>query len=100
MNPRTNDCMIRVTIHLIPKGDESRARLLGKLDIRNDATGGEMEGNYVGSLHAEYTGSEPRLGRVLQFHRRRQSVWSLVGAFLKLWGHTGHSPKLMEKLGE
>jgi hypothetical protein len=24
-------------------------------------------------------------------------VWSLVGGFLKLWGHTAHSPKEMTK---
>ena len=36
-----------------------------------------------------------RKGRVTKFNRRKQSVWSLVGAFLKLWGHTSHSPKEM-----
>jgi hypothetical protein len=50
-------------------------------------------GNYRGTLHAEYTRTDGRQGRVLNFNRRGQSVWSLVGAFLKLWGHTRHSPK-------
>ena len=34
-------------------------------------------------------------GRVIEFNRQKQSVWSLVGAFLKLWGHTKHSPAKM-----
>jgi hypothetical protein len=84
--------MIRVTVQLIPKGDVSRAKTLGVMDIANDGTGDDSVGNYGGTLHAEYTGPSGRAGRVEKFFRRRQSVWSLVGAFLKLWGHTRHSP--------
>lgn len=82
---------------MIPQGDESRARPLGKLEICNDATGDKRLGHYEGTLHAEYTQADGRKGRVMSFNRQRQSVWSLVGAFLKLWGHTRHSPKLMTK---
>lgn len=38
---------------------------------------------------------ESLLDAVREFRREHQSVWSLVGAFLKLWGHTKHSPKLL-----
>lgn len=91
--------MIRVTIELIPHGDENsdRRRVLGTLEIANDGSGDRETGNYEGTLHAEYTGPDGRRGYVTGFHRSRQSVWSLIGAFLKLWGHTGHSPKLMSK---
>lgn len=89
--------MIRVTIELISAVDPARNKVLGTLEISNDASGSEDVGNYNGTLHAEYTGPDGRKGRVMRFHRRRQSVWSLVGAFLKLWGHTAHSPKDMEK---
>mgnify|MGYP003647222753 CR=1 FL=1 len=89
--------MIRVTIELLPKGDESRKRQLGTMEIVNDATGNDGVGNYNGTLHAEYTDEEGRTGRVMKFNRRGQSVWSLIGAFLKLWGHTKHSPRLMTK---
>lgn len=82
--------MIRVTVELIPKGDESRARKLATMEIANDATGTTEVGNYRGTLHAEYTPKEGRHGRVLGFHRKRQSVWSLIGAFLKQLGHTKH----------
>lgn len=80
---------------MIPKGSESHKRTLGTLEIANDGSGDEETGNYTGTLHAEYTGPGGRRGVVTQFHRRRQSVWSLVGAFLKLWGHTKHSPAQM-----
>jgi hypothetical protein len=87
--------MIRVTIDLIPQGVEARKRTLYVMDIANDGTGDQDTGNYRGTLRAEYT--SVRMGYVRGFNRRKQSVWSLVGAFLKLWGHTGHSPKLMSK---
>lgn len=80
--------MVRVTVELLPGGDESKARTIGIMLIANDGTGGQEVGNYNAALHAEYTGNEPRTGRVTGFDRKRQSAWSLVGAFLKLWGHT------------
>lgn len=89
--------MIRVTVELIPLGDESRRRTLATMEIANDGTGGEGTGHYKGTLHAEYTEPSGRTGRVECFRRQDQSVWSLVGAFLKLWGHTKHSPRLMRK---
>lgn len=89
--------MIVVFVELWPGGDESKKQLLGTMQISNDGTGSIDSGNYRGFLDAEYTGAEPRQGSVMCFSRKRQSVWSLVGAFLKLWGHTSHSPKQMSK---
>jgi hypothetical protein len=89
--------MLRITIQIVPKGDESKARTLATMEIANDGTGDLQVGHYTGTLHAEYTKPEGRRGRVINFNRRKQSVWSLVGAFLKLWGHTAHSPKEMMK---
>jgi hypothetical protein len=87
--------MLRITVELIPGGDEGRKRTIATMEIANDGTGTPDLGNYTGTLHAEYTKAGRRVGRVCNFHRRQQSVWSLVGAFLKLWGHTKHSPKDM-----
>lgn len=87
--------MIRVTVELLPHGDESRRRTLGTMEIANDGTGDQETGNYDAILRAEYTNG--RVGRVTNFHRQHQSCWSLVGAFLKLWGHTKHSPREMSK---
>lgn len=89
--------MIRVTVELLPHGSEEGKQVLGVMEIANDGTGNQFVGNYSGVLHAEYTAEAGRTGRVDQFYRKSHSVWSLVGAFLKLWGHTSHSPKLMSK---
>ena len=87
--------MIRVTVELISAVDASRNRKLGMIEICNDGTGTEDTGCYDAILQCEYT--RGRKGRVMGFNRRQQSVMSLVGAFLKLWGHTSHSPKQMTK---
>jgi|JI10StandDraft_1071094.scaffolds.fasta_scaffold15839_2 hypothetical protein len=89
--------MIRITIELVSAVDSSRNRVLGTMEIANDATGNLEVGNYSGTLHAEYTRPDGRKGRITNFNRRKQSVWSLVGAFLKLFGHTAHSPNEMAK---
>ena len=60
------------------------------MEIANDATGNDAVGNYDGVLFAEYTGMTGRKGRIEGFKRHRQSVWTLAGAFLKLWGHAKH----------
>lgn len=86
--------MIRVTVELLPHGKEEGKRTLGVMLIANDATGNATYGNYVASMMAEYG---QRAGVVRGFNRKSQSVWSLVGSFLKLWGHTKHAPKLMEQ---
>lgn len=36
---------LRITIELIPRGDESRKRKLAVVDIENDGTAGDMRGN-------------------------------------------------------
>ena len=82
--------MILVTILLVPHGDLKKSSVIGTIEIANDGTGDARTGNYDGTLHAEYTGADGRKGRVENFDRRGKSVWSLVGAFLKLWGHSKH----------
>lgn len=85
--------MIRVTVELVPHGSEAHKKTLAVMEIANDGTGDRTIGNYNATMTAEYT--EGRHGRVEGFSRNAQSVWSLVGAFLKLFGHTKHSPKRM-----
>jgi hypothetical protein len=38
--------MIRITIEMLPHGDESRKRHMGTMEIANDATGTGTAGNY------------------------------------------------------
>lgn len=80
--------MIRVTVELVSAVHPSRSRVLGTMDICNDASGNAVVGNYHGVLHAEYTPKAGRKGEVKNFRRQSQSVWTLVGTFLKKWGHT------------
>lgn len=87
--------MIRVTVELVSAVSPDRSRKLGVIEIANDGTGTEDCGHYNGTLRAEYCLT--RQGRVTHFNRRKLSVMSLVGAFLKLWGHTGHPPSKMSK---
>ncbi len=89
--------MIRITVEMIPRGDESKKHTLAWMEIANDGKGGDLVGNYDAVLHGEYTSASGRKGRVEGFNRQTQSVWSLVGAFLKLFGHTKHSPLQMKK---
>lgn len=79
--------MIRVTVELLPKGNEEKKRRLGVIEIWNDKTGSENVGNYKGVLRAEYTGKDGREGAVRGFRRKRQSVFTLIGQFLRQWGH-------------
>ncbi len=38
--------MIRVTIQMIPRGDETKARHMGTVEIANEGTGNSEMGNY------------------------------------------------------
>lgn len=89
--------MLKVTVELLPGGDESKAKMIGVMLITNDGTGTADSGNYVAAMMAEYL-REPRKGRLTNFNRKTQSCWSLVGGFLKLFGHTNHSPARMGRL--
>lgn len=79
--------MIRVTVELIPHGDEVRKRVVGVMEIANDGTGDQVTGNYKGTLHAEYTKGQGRNAIVRGFNRKTQSVWTLIGQFLKQFNH-------------
>lgn len=97
--------MLRITVELVPLGFEGEKKTLAVMEIANDGTGNRDIGNYIGELKAEpaYTGVMPdgvRRGRLLNYSRRGQSVWSLVGAFLKMWGHTKHPEKYFQKDSE
>ena len=45
--------MLRLTLEIVPFGDESRKRTIGRLEIANDATGDVETGNYNAILHAD-----------------------------------------------
>jgi len=75
--------MIRVTVELIPYGDESRTRHLGTAIIANDGQTTLYESEQLGSYNVTLsTRRSPeaiwRRGRVESFPRKRLGAWDLL----------------------
>lgn len=80
--------MIRVTVELVPHGDESRAMVLGKTIIHNvsregrDATRGDYQVAVAHKSRMESTrailSNPARRGEVLDYPRLSYNVWRLV----------------------
>lgn len=71
--------MLRVTIELLPHGDETQAKIMGQATIANDATGDADWGNYTVALSTWH--DPPRkwkTGRVIGFARKRLGPWDLL----------------------
>jgi len=78
--------MLRVTVELVPGGDETRARTIADMTIANissladisdyEFTARENANAVAGTPARETTGTVRR-------HDRRQTVWSLVGKAAK-----------------
>lgn len=73
--------MLRITVELIPFGDEDRAKKIGEMVIANTGYyGGEH--SYEGWTAPDSHSGEPAMfGRVL--FDRSQSVWELIKVMLK-----------------
>ena len=71
--------MLRVTIELVPKGDEERCRHLGTVEIANDGTGDAATGNYAVRL-AKFgrPGETWMKGAVRGFDRIRRGPYDLL----------------------
>lgn len=68
--------MLRVTVELVPFGEEAYARKIAEAIIYNDGTGDRDVGNYVaGFCERGYLGDA-----AIKNHPRAQSVWALVAA--------------------
>lgn len=72
--------MLRITVELLPLGDESRARVLSVAEIANDGTGTLDTGNYVFTLSKGEQANRNvwRQGAVRGFPRRQLGVWDLL----------------------
>lgn len=74
--------MLRVTVEMLPLGDESKKYLLGVLDIANTGQGTPTRGTY--SVRASKRGSSDTKSRpwrksvVKDFPRKRLGVWDLL----------------------
>lgn len=72
--------MYRVTVEILPHGDEQRKRTVATMEIANDLTGDEITGNYKYRLwEAERGAYAPmtRDGRIVN-HIRNSSVFTLI----------------------
>jgi hypothetical protein len=79
--------VIRVTVEMVPKGDESKAFTLAQGIIANDGTGDLETGNYVYGFSAQVTKKNPEpeiktSGRLTGFKRLRDDVWVLINRCL------------------
>ena len=71
--------MIRVTIEMVPKGDESRKRHLGTAIIANDGTGARGRGNY--NVRLSRRGSPDstwKTARITGFRRLQHGAYDLL----------------------
>ena len=75
--------MIRVTVELVPQGDESRAKTLHTAVIANDGSGTKDRGNYRFSLSRKGSARPWKEGRISGFPRKRLGTWHLLYRVLK-----------------
>lgn len=67
--------MIRVTVELVPFGDEDKKKVIGEMLIANDGTGTQKTGNYVGVYSSDRVQS---ISKFLGNFPREYGVWKLV----------------------
>jgi hypothetical protein len=71
--------MIRVTIQMIPRGDETKARHLGTVEIANDGTGNAQSGNYKVRLSRMDSATNAwKTGAITGFDRIRRGPHDLL----------------------
>jgi hypothetical protein len=73
--------MLRVTIELVPFGDESRARKIATMLIANDGTGDHRTGNYGYAFQYDDRSNDVATGVIKNFPRA-SGAWSLVKRIL------------------
>lgn len=74
---------LRITIEMIPKGNEAKAYTLAQGMIANDGSGDVNVGNYIYGFSGQVTRHvrEPEIqisGRLEGFSRRRLNAWELL----------------------
>lgn len=71
--------MIRVTVELVPRGDETKKQHLGTAEIINDGTGTLETGNYT--IHLSRWGQPKQAwkkGKLSGFPRLKLGPWDLL----------------------
>ena len=73
--------MLRITVEIVPFGDETKAREIGKGYIINDGTSVNNRANYDCTFR-DYDSNEKFSLKVNLFNRAR-GFWALIGEALK-----------------
>ena len=92
--------MLRVTIELVPFGDESRAREIGIMLIANDGEGTTIKGDYAYAYgYTDGRGSKFSTGTLKNFYRS-QGAWALIKKILVkgIEEETVLTDKIMDRL--
>lgn len=76
--------MLRVTIELVPHGDESRKSTLATAIIANDGTGDATTGNYDARFYDKSGTKLWKGAKVTGFPRRRRLPWDLLQRALNI----------------
>jgi hypothetical protein len=79
--------MIRVTVELVPFGDESRKRKIGEMIVANDLTGNIDYGCYRAYISSDNWTKEPERFTKVNGFDRTKSVWSLISRVIKNLGN-------------
>ena len=70
--------MLRITVELVPFGNEEGTRKIVEMLIANDGNGDGTHSDYEGWISSDsWTKDKPRYGKV-KGHDRRLSVWTLI----------------------
>lgn len=77
--------MLKITVELIPRGDESKKRWLGTLTIINELTGTLKLGNYIYFLSDDSATIEEgaTTGLIDSFPRQKLTFWDLIYRILR-----------------
>jgi hypothetical protein len=75
--------MLRITIELLPLGDESKAKRLSEMVLANDGTGDRYQANYEAWISKDdFNDTEPRYGKLSNFDRSKDA-WELLRLMLE-----------------
>lgn len=73
--------MLRVTIELVPYGNEDEASKIATMLIANDGTGTYKTGNYAYAYEYSDRPDDPEIGLINRFPRN-EGAWALVKKIL------------------
>jgi len=84
--------MLRVTVELVPFGDESKKRKIGEMVIANDGSGDISTASYQAWIGADDHSGDPAMFSKLERHDRSKSVWELIKLLIDAARSGRHSP--------